>query len=74
MLTYDAVEEFGRTFLPRRWDLSFDERLKPATIPTDTPAATFDWRDHGAVTPVKNQVRTEICVLLLVSVRLSFSS
>jgi len=55
----NVVEEFGKIFLPRRWDLSFDERLKPATIPTDTPAATFDWRDHGAVTPVKNQVTVE---------------
>jgi len=60
VLASDAVEEFTKIHLPRAWDLSFDERLKPATIPSVTPAATFDWRVHGAVTSVKNQVRMEI--------------
>jgi len=64
VLAYDSVEEFSKTLLPRRWDLSFDERLKPATIPTDTPAATFDWRSHGVVTPVKNQVTIQIFLCL----------
>ena len=50
------VEEFSQTHLTPRWDLSYDERLKPARIPADAPADSFDWRDHGVVTPVKNQV------------------
>jgi len=38
-----------------KWDLSHDASLKPAQIP-DTPApAAFDWRNHSAVTEVKNQ-------------------
>ena len=51
-----AVEEFSQTHMTPRWDSSYDDRLKPAKIPTDTPADSFDWRKHGAVTPVKNQV------------------
>jgi len=51
-----VVEEFRKTHLTPSWDLSYDDRLKPGNIPTDVPADTFDWRDHGVVTPVKNQV------------------
>jgi len=51
-----VAEEFRKTHLTPSWDLSYDDRLKPANIPTDAPADTFDWRDHGVVTPVKNQV------------------
>jgi len=43
-------------YLPRRWDTSSDDRLKPAKIPKDTPAVEYDWRQHDAVTDVKNQV------------------
>jgi cathepsin F len=48
-------EEFRSKYLTKRWDMSYDESLKPATIPSDTPPDEFDWRDHDAVTPVKNQ-------------------
>lgn len=64
-----VAEEFRKTHLTRRWDLSYDERLKPARIPIDTPANSFDWRDHGAVTPVKNQVWVELNVLVWTVVR-----
>jgi C1A family cysteine protease len=32
--------------------------MKQAAIPNIKVADEFDWRDHNAVTPVKNQVLT----------------
>jgi hypothetical protein len=52
-----AAEEFQKVYLPRRWDTSYDKNLERAEIPKDTPADAFDWREHNAVTEVKNQVR-----------------
>ena len=57
-----TVEEFTKTHLTPRWDLSYDRRLKPATIPTDTPPTSFDWRQHNVVTHVKNQVNMDVNV------------
>jgi len=48
-------EEFQKIYLPRQWDMSYKENMKQAQIPKDTPAAEFDWRQHNAVTEVKNQ-------------------
>ena len=61
-----TVEEFSKTHLTPRWDLSYDRRLKPATIPTDTPPTAFDWRQHDVVTHVKNQVNMDVNVEILV--------
>ena len=52
-----TAEEFQKVYLPRRWDTSYDDRLKQAEIPRDAPPTEFDWRQHEAVTEVKNQVR-----------------
>ncbi len=51
-----AEEEFRKTHMTPVWDLSYDPSLKPAEIPSEPAPPSFDWRDHGAVTEVKNQV------------------
>ncbi|KAK2175381.1 hypothetical protein NP493_737g02080 [Ridgeia piscesae] len=48
-------EEFRKNYLTPTWDTSYDPFLKQALIPNDLAPEQFDWREHGAVTPVKNQ-------------------
>lgn len=47
-------EEFQQTRRTSHWDLTRMPKRQAAPVHTAPPAA-FDWRDHNAVTPVKNQ-------------------
>lgn len=52
-----SEDEFRKQYLTPVWDLNTPHPwIKKATIPTGPIPDSFDWRDHNAVTPVKNQV------------------
>lgn len=48
-------EEFRKYSTSGRWDLSHNPALKPAVIPRTPAPPAWDWRNHSAVTEVKNQ-------------------
>lgn len=48
-------DEFKRHHTSGRWDLSPNSFLEQATIPVTDAPDNFDWRDHNAVSEVKNQ-------------------
>lgn len=67
-------EEFQQRYLGLRSPRSLggvDKANKAPILPTNDLPENFDWRDHGAVTPVKNQVRsaTFMCLFLVIGFR-----
>ncbi|CAH1791819.1 unnamed protein product, partial [Owenia fusiformis] len=48
-------DEFRKTHLTPKWDLSENHNLAKAEIPNVEAPDAFDWREHNAVTEVKNQ-------------------
>lgn len=36
---------------------SLQKKMKPATPASKAAPESWDWREHGAVSPIKNQVR-----------------
>lgn len=58
-------KEFRRNFLGlKRLRLPADAHTAPI-LPTNDLPTDFDWRDKGAVTPVKDQVRSDTCDQLI---------
>jgi len=63
-----ADEEFKKQYLGLRLDLQQENSVPfpKAQIPSVELPKEFDWRDHNAVTPVKNQVFLTLCQHFLI--------
>ncbi|WAR24961.1 CATF-like protein, partial [Mya arenaria] len=51
----DLTKEEFKRHVGKRWGTGANWWMKKAEIPGGPVPDSFDWRDHGAVTPVKNQ-------------------
>ncbi|XP_021372663.1 putative cysteine proteinase CG12163 isoform X3 [Mizuhopecten yessoensis] len=51
----DLTEKEFRQHVGYKWDLKGNVGMQKAEIPRGTTPEAFDWRDHNAVTEVKNQ-------------------
>ena len=60
----DLTEEEFKQYVGKRWQevKNFNPGMMRADIPKGPVPESFDWRDHGAVTPVKNQVHVFLCI------------
>lgn len=59
--------EFKKMYLGLNPSLTNKKRLPQVEIPhSDSIPDEFDWRDHNAVTPVKNQVLQCYIILVLI--------
>ncbi|XP_053404031.1 cathepsin L-like [Mercenaria mercenaria] len=51
----DLTKEEFQQYVGKKWDITANQGMKKAAIPRGSAPDSFDWREHGAVTPVKNQ-------------------
>ncbi|XP_052275764.1 uncharacterized protein LOC127875025 isoform X40 [Dreissena polymorpha] len=57
----DLTKEEFKRYVGKKWDTEAYNWMRKASIPSGSIPDNFDWRDHGAVTPVKNQGSCGCC-------------
>lgn len=51
----DLTENEFKKYVGKKWDLNANKNMKKAYVQIKDIPVSFDWRDHNAVTEVKNQ-------------------